>query len=153
MAMGVQLARGVSRVRGRLESRSAEMLAHECELHEAQGHADGRQRETHPPAVTLCDFRHEVRADERARVDSHVEDGEARITPRAALRVESRDDGADVGLQQAHAYNNDHESAEEQLRLPEDQAGVADHDEDAAPPHRSLCTDDAIRDVAADKGQ
>ena len=137
------------------EAGAAEVVARERELHQADAacRAPTQQKPTRQP-YSCGDQRHERRAEERAEVDAHVEDREAGITTRAAFRIELRDDGADVRLQQPDA---EHDHARGRRRtaacVPDGEQRVADHDEDAAPPHRALRADQPVRDPAAEQRQ
>ena len=81
-----------------------QVLAAPQELHQAQGHHDAGQREAIPPADLLADPGHDQRREERADVDAHVEDGEARVASRVVDGIQAPHDGGDVGLEEAHAH-------------------------------------------------
>ena len=137
----------------RRDAGCAEILSRVVELDQAEQHADCGQREADVPAEFCCNDRDEKRAEERTEVDAHVEDREPGIAPRATLRVELRDDGADVGLQQAHAAYDHDQADEEQARVPDREAGIPDHDEDAAAENRFLLSQQPVRDPAAEQAQ
>ena len=96
---------------------------------------------------------HEDRAKRCAEVDAHVEDRESGVAARAAFRIDTGDDRADVRFQQPHTEHDHDEADEEPARLAEREQAVADHDQDAAPPDGALRTPDAIRDPATEQAE
>ena len=117
-------------------------------MNEAERHPDRGKCESRVPAEGLGRDGHELRAEKRPGVDTHVEDGEARVTPRAAFGVQLRDDRADVGLQQAHAEHRDEQPHEKQQLGAGRHQGVAGHNEDAAREDRTLLTYEAVGNPA-----
>ncbi len=105
------------------------------------------------PAEFECERRRQERPGQRADVDAHVENRESRVPARAALRVELRDDRADVGFEKSDPECVQHQSEEEDLRDAGDQRRVADHDEHGPGQHRSLLADQPVRDVTAQQRQ
>ena len=135
----------------RHDAGSAEVMLGDLELHQAEQHADRRQREARAPAERRGGDRHEDRAEERAEVDAHVEDREAGIAARAAFGIELRDDGADVRLEQADAEHDHQQADEEQLRVAGGERAIAEHDQHAAPEHGALLADQPVGDPAAEQ--
>src|ERR1700755_2261830 len=60
--------------------------------------------------------RHQL-TQERAQVDAHVKDREARVAPRAAFGIKVADDRGDVRFQKPRAADDEHEP-EEERQLP-----------------------------------
>ena len=129
----------------------AEPLARQHELAEAQHHADDRQGKPPAPAEARGGERHQERAEQRTDADADIEDRETRIPARTSFRIELGHHDADVGLQEAHAEHDDHESQKERLNMAEDEQRVAAHDEDAADDHGALRPEQAVRHPAAEE--
>ncbi len=63
-----------------------------------------------------------------------------------------RDQGADVGFEQSHAQNNDHQAQiKHRRRGGQSEHGVAQRDGGSAPEHRVLRADQAVGDPPAGK--
>ncbi|MNJ46076.1 hypothetical protein D3C77_411970 [compost metagenome] len=84
---------------------------------QAQRHADAGQAEAIGPAVFDAEVGTGRRGQHRTQVDADVEDGEPAVATRIVLFIQGADDGRDVGLQEAHA-DDDQRQGEEQDRLP-----------------------------------
>ena len=117
---------------------SAQIMTRPNELGEPDGHADRRQDKAPLVAEPGGEPADENRTDERTQVDAHVEGGKPGVAPRAAFRVERRDHGAAVGLEQPDADRDHQQSEEEQLRLPEGEHEVAGDDEQRTTDHGAL---------------
>ena len=103
VAMG---ARGV-------QTGGAEVMPEQLVLHQAERHQHAARGERRSPAVVHGQPARDDRTEERAQVDAHVEDREARVAPTAAFRVQIGDHGADVRLQQSDAADDDDQAAVE----------------------------------------
>ncbi len=81
-------------------------------LHQAQRHADSGESEAPMPVDGLAHIPTRQRRQKRADVDSHVENGEARVSPVILFLIELADHGADVGLQQS---GSDHDKSKTEI--------------------------------------
>ena len=93
------------------------------------------------------------RGRERADVDAHVEDREARVAPRVVPVVQLADHARHVGLEQAGAEGHQHDAEERERRLRDREEHVAGGDDDAAVQHRPPCADQPVRQPATQHGQ
>src|SRR5690606_12607060 len=80
---------------------------------EADQHAHARSTEAPVPTHLLSKESGNELAEECANVDSHVEDGETRITTRTTFGVQIADNRGDVRLQQSGSQNDEDEPQEE----------------------------------------
>src|SRR6185369_17838626 len=85
----------------------------EVEEQPRTGHPDGCQAESRPPADANGKQRAEELRNQRAKVDPHVEDGEAGVAASVPLLVQGSDDGRDVRLEEAIA-DGDERQAQQQ---------------------------------------
>ena len=97
--------------------------------------------------------RNDGRAEDRSDIDAHVENGETRIAPRAAFRVQRRHDRADVGLQQPDPHGVHQQAEEEDGLIADRQQDAAGGDEYPAADHRALCAEQTVGDPAAEESQ
>jgi hypothetical protein len=84
---------------------------------QAQKHCDARGAHAYVPVDLFAEIARYHLADQRADVDSHVEDREARVSSSATLRIEITDDRRDVRLEQTRSEHDQYE-AEEERNLP-----------------------------------
>ena len=122
-----------------------EVVLHHAERHEKRGRAEARAR----TEENDC-FARDEGPQGRSEIDSHVEHGESRIEPGPALRIQIRDHGADIGLQQSHAEHDHHQAQIKSTRTGgHRQQSVAERDADAADQHRLPRADQPIGNPAA----
>jgi len=96
---------------------------------------------------------HEDRREERADVDTHVEDREARVASTVLTGVQLTDHRGDVGLEQPGPEGDQNDPEVGELRIRHRQADVAGGDDDTAVERRSPCTEDPVREPSADDGE
>jgi hypothetical protein len=84
------------------------------------------------PVDLLAEEAADERRQERAQVDPHVEDREARVATRIVLRVEAADHGAHVRLQQP-GPDHDHDQPAEHRRHRRDRGEQMPKSDDQAP--------------------
>ena len=87
---------------------------------------------------------------EAADIDPDIENGESGIEPRAALRIQVGNDGADIGLEQPHPKHDHHQADIEFSRARgHGQQGVAEGDGQTAGKYGALRTDQTVGNPAA----
>ena len=124
-----------------------EVVLHHAERHEKRGRAEARAR----TEKNDC-FARDEGPQGRSEIDSHVVHGESRIEPRPAFRIQIRDHGADIGLQQAHAEHDHHQAQVEAAGGAGcRQQRIAQGDEQAADQHGAARPDQPIGNPAAGK--
>ena len=89
--------------RTRRLARVAEMMLSEMILNDAERHEEARGSEAGAGTDELLRLARDDRPERRTDVDAHVEHGESRVEPGAALGVELGHHGAHVRLQQTDA--------------------------------------------------
>jgi hypothetical protein len=87
------------------------------EDHEAGDHAQPRQAEARPPADRHPQEAAEDRGPERTQIDAVIIEGEPRIAPAIARRIELADDGRDVGLQEPDADDDQGQGEPEDVQI------------------------------------
>jgi hypothetical protein len=87
-------------------------------MRQAEQHADAGRREAEMPIDALRQISGDERANERAEVDTHVEQGEPGVAAGVSLPIERADERAYVRLQQAGADDDEAQACvEERQRL------------------------------------
>src|SRR6188474_3116904 len=90
-----------------MEAGRTKMTGAQHVLHDSEHHADASRRKSHVPVHALTEISADERREKRARVDAHVVDREAGVTPPVALLIELADEHADVRLEQSCSDDDD----------------------------------------------
>ena len=110
-------------------------------LREPEDHSESRRCEADEPVHTLAQIAAHQRRDERAEIDAHVEDREARIAPVIVRPVQPAHDHADVPLQEPGADDDERQPEIEGRERRKRHAEVAARDQDATVQHRAPLPD------------
>ena len=102
----------------------------------------------HAERLALGEPAHDQRRGERAEIDAHVEEREASVAPRIAVRIESADERADARLEETGAERDQDEPRVEGRYGIERQGVVARGDDQAADKDGPACADEIVREVA-----
>ena len=137
---------------------AAELAAADPEPHQADQHADARGDEH------VLVGRHGLgteqlvgqdagqhRGEQRAGVDAHVEDGEARVAARVVDAIQLPDHAGDVGLEQAVAGDDRGQADAEHPVIGNGDQEQAQRHHRRADQDRALVADDAVGDEAAEQ--
>ena len=146
--------RCVARFR-RMQAGIAQITAGQAVLDQPAHHSDAGSREAPVPAEAgaLAERSADERAQQRADVDTHVEDAEAAIAPRIVRRIQFADHRADVRLQEAGSGDDEQKADEKGFCRRDCEHEVAAHDDGAADEDRPLCPEQAIGDPATGQGR
>ena len=105
------------------------------------------------PIDALRQISGDERTNERAEVDTHVEQGESGVAARVSLPIERADERAYVRLQQAGANDDEAQACVEERKRLEREREVARSDDDPADEHASILAEHAVRhETAEDRG-
>ncbi len=131
-------------------ARVAEMAPNEMILNDAERHEEARGSEAGAGTDELLRLARDDRPERRTDVDAHVEHGESRVEPGAALGVEFGHHGAHVRFQETDAQDDDEQA---EIERPGAQRGRQDRitqcNSDAPDEHRVPRADQPIRDPPA----
>ena len=129
----------------------------------AEGHADARRAEApmpavrrveppsaqhHPERFALCEPADHQRRGEGAQVDAHVEEREAGVASRIAVRVEPADERTDARLEEAGAERDQDEAGVERRDGVEREGVMTRGDDQPADQDRASRSDEVVRDIA-----
>src|SRR6185437_132774 len=84
----------------------------QLEHDDANDHADASRAESPVPANALTEIAGDQWCDQRAGIDTHVEDREASISARTAFRIEIADSCRHVRLEHSGAQHDEYEADE-----------------------------------------
>ena len=86
----------------------------EYENDETEQHAEAGCAEAVGPAIGLPEIAAEQRAEERAEINSHVEDGVGAVAANVGTGIKLPDNHRDIGLEEARADDDERECKPEQ---------------------------------------
>ena len=120
---------------------------------QAHAHADGGGAEAPVEALAFLQPAGDQRADQRAGVDAHVEDGESGVAAFVLLPVEASHQGGGVGLQAAGADADKHQAGDQAGNARhEGEADVAGHDQDGGAEQHLFGTEEPVREPGTQDG-
>src|ERR1043166_9480508 len=125
------------------------MLPRETILNQSQHHPDACGSEAIVPIHFLSERAADQRTNGRAKMDSHVKDGEAGIAASAALRIEFPPHGADVRFQQTGPNDHQDQADEECFAAWNRKDEMTSGDNYATVANGALGTEDSISQPAA----
>src|SRR5262245_56442994 len=100
----------------RLRSGVTEVFSQEAILNQSQHHPNSGCAESIMPVIFFPERSANKWSNERSQVDAHIIDAEPCVTSCSPFRVKLADHGADVGLQQASAHDDQQQSKKKRLR-------------------------------------